>query len=128
MRKRDPAKPARSFADKEEWKAVLTALQQASKLTYDASNDTVLLISNATSNIVASSSTAAGDDDLTLDQLLAQHLVLVKSVRVVMKSLSQAARCDDPPSFLSGEKCTFNDLLKAVQDKCNVESAELEQM
>ena len=37
----DKVKPARSFGDKEEWKAALAALQQAGKLSYVELNDQV---------------------------------------------------------------------------------------
>ena len=41
VKKLDKVKPARSFGDKEEWKAALAALQQAGKLSYVELNDQV---------------------------------------------------------------------------------------
>ena len=41
MKKLDKVKPDRSFGDKDEWKAVLAALQQAGKLSYVELNDQI---------------------------------------------------------------------------------------
>ena len=41
VKQSDPVKPPRSFADKEEWKRVLTALESKGKITYDANTDTI---------------------------------------------------------------------------------------
>ena len=43
-----------------------------------------------------------------------------------MRPLAAAARCDNPPRFLINERCTFGELLEAVQKECNVDWAELE--
>ena len=43
VRKLDKVRPARSFGDKDEWKAVLAALQEAGKLTYSALNDEITI-------------------------------------------------------------------------------------
>ena len=40
----DLVKPARSFGDKEEWRSVLAALQEAGKLTYTVLDDQVTLV------------------------------------------------------------------------------------
>ena len=47
VKKIDTVKPPRSFGDKDEWKAVLKALQEAGKLTYSEQNDTILLCTDA---------------------------------------------------------------------------------
>ena len=41
VRQIDPVNPSRSFADKEEWKRVLTALESKGKIRYDAATDTI---------------------------------------------------------------------------------------
>ena len=45
VKKIDMVKPARRFIDKEEWKSVLMALQQAGKLTYKMESDMIILYS-----------------------------------------------------------------------------------
>ena len=43
VEKLDKVKPARSFRDKDEWKAVLSHLATTGVLTYDETSDTIVL-------------------------------------------------------------------------------------